>query len=355
VDFIFKDQYKMVYYDDFDDLDGLPRIKNMPDFRLSQQWRGQVNQKKKLSQSEMIASLIEQKDDVDEYEFTYDASRHEREWIVNSLGLFYEMQWFADILRLVKGGKEASVYHCLASSVSPVEGRFIAAKVYRPRRFRNLRKDHIYREGREDLDDSGNVIVKDKMLKAIRQRSEYGRRVMHTSWLEHEYKTMQILHAAGADIPKPYACGNNAILMDFIGDAEMAAPTLNTIDLDRVEARLLFDRVIHNIEILLTNERVHADLSAFNILYWEGEIMLIDFPQAISPIENHNAFMIFERDLRRICEYFIRQGVEVDYHDLAKKLWQTYSYRQMPEINLNMLDEEDEQDRAYWKRMKDDN
>jgi RIO kinase 1 len=345
----------MNYYDDFDDLEGLPRIKNMPDIRTSQPWRGPMKQKKKLSQSEIIASLKEQKDDVGEYEFTYDASCHEREWIVNSLGLFYEMQWFADILRLVKGGKEASVYQCLASSVSPVEGRFIAAKVYRPRRFRNLRKDHIYREGREDLDDSGNVIVKDKILKAIRRRSDYGRRVMHTSWLEHEYKTMQILHAAGADIPKPYASGNNAILMDFIGDAEMAAPTLNTVDLDRVEARSLFERVVYNIEILLANERVHADLSAFNILYWEGEIMLIDFPQAISPIENHNAFMIFERDLRRICEYFIRQGVEVDYHDLAKKLWGTYNYRQMPEFNLNMLDEEDEQDRVYWQRIKDDN
>ena len=345
----------MNYYDDFDDLEGLPRIKNMPDIRISQPWRGPVKRKRKLSQSEMIASLKEQKDDVGEYEFTYDASRHEREWIVNSLGLFYEMQWFADILRLVKGGKEASVYQCLASSVSPVKGRFIAAKVYRPRRFRNLRKDHIYREGREDLDDSGNVIVKDKMLKAIRKRSDFGRKVMHTSWLEHEYKTMQILHAAGADIPKPYASGKNAILMDYIGDEEMASPTLNSVDLDRAEARLLFERLVHNIEIFLANELVHADLSAFNILYWEGEIMLIDFPQAISPIENHNAFMIFERDLRRICEYFIRQGVEVDYYDLAKKLWQTYDYRQMPEIDLNMLDEEDEQDRVYWQRIKDAN
>jgi len=344
----------MDYYDDFDDLDGLPRIKNMPQNQPSHQRRRHEKYKKQLSQSEMLASLIEQKDYVGDYEFTYDASRHEREWIVNSLGLFYEMQWFADILRLVKGGKEASVYQCLASTVSPVESRFIAAKVYRPRRFRNLRQDHIYREGREELDESGNVIIKEKMLNAIRHRSEYGRNLMHTSWLEHEYKTMQILHAAGADIPKPYASGKNAILMDFIGNAEMAAPTLNTIDLDPVEARLLFERVVYNIEVLLKNERVHADLSAFNILYWEGEIMLIDFPQAISPNENQNAYMIFERDLRRICEYFVRQGVEVVYQDLAKKLWQTYNYRQMPEFNLNMLDEEDELDRAFWYRIKDD-
>jgi RIO kinase 1 len=350
--FIIKDQ-KMELFEDFDEIEGLPRIKNMPDIRPRSPWRDPINKRKKTSQSDIQASLKGQKDEVGDYAFTYDASRHEREWIVNSLGLFYEMQWFADILRLVKGGKEASVYQCLTSSDSPVNGRFVAAKVYRPRRFRNLRNDYIYREGREYLNDAGNPIIRDKKLKAVNQRSAYGRQVMHTSWLEHEYKTLQILHAAGADVPKPYASGTNAILMDFIGDAEMAAPTLNQVDLDQAEAHLLFERVLDNIEIMLANERVHADLSAFNILYWGGEIMLIDFPQAISPLENQNAFLIFERDLRRVCEYFIRQGVVVDYRDLAVKLWRKYKYRRTPEFNLGLLDEEDEGDRAYWDKTKD--
>ena len=344
----------MELYDDLENLEDLPRIKNMPEVRSPQPWRVRPKIQKKLSQSEILATLKEQNDEVGDYSFTYKASRHEREWIVNSLGLFYELQWFSDVLRLVKGGKEASVYQCIASSNSPVDGKFIAAKVYRPRRFRNLRKDHIYREGRDEVDASGNVIIDGGMLKAIRQRSVYGRHIMHTSWLEHEFKTMQLLYAAGADVPKPYTSGNNAILMEFIGNAEIAAPTLNTIDLDRVEANILFERIIFNVEIMLANERVHADLSAFNILYWDGEIILIDFPQAISPIENQNAFSIFERDLRRICEYFIRQGVIVDYQELARKLWQTYEYRRMPKIDLSLLDGEDEQDRAYWDQLKNE-
>ena len=344
----------MELYDDFDDLEGLPRIKNMPVDRPIQSWRARPKLRKKISQAEILASLKEQSDEAGDYSFTYDASRHEREWIINSLGLFYEMQWFADILRIVKGGKEASVYQCLASSNSPVDGEFIAAKVYRPRRFRNLRKDYIYREGRAELDGSGNTIIDEGKLKAIHQRSSYGRQVMHTSWLEHEYKTMQLLYSAGADVPKPFASGNNAILMQFIGDAEMAAPTLNTVDLDRAEANLLFERVVHNVELMLASERVHADLSAFNILYWEGKIMLIDFPQAISPSENQNAYLIFKRDIQRMCEYFIRQGVIVDYQDLARKLWKVHKYKKLPKIDLNMLDVEDEQDRAYWDKMRDD-
>ncbi|NIT56687.1 MAG: serine protein kinase RIO, partial [Aliifodinibius sp.] len=76
------------------------------------------------------------------------------------------------------------------------------------------------------------------------------------------------------------------------------------VDLERDEAQLLFDRVIHNVELMLKHNRVHADLSAYNILYWEGEIILIDFPQAISPVNNQSAYLIFKRDMLRICEYF---------------------------------------------------
>ena len=344
----------MELFEDFDDLESLPRIKNMPETRPRLPWKDSTSKRKKMSQAEIQASLEEQKDEVSDYDFTYVASRHEREWIVNSLGLFYEMQWFTDILRLVKGGKEASVYQCSASPTSSVEGKFLAAKVYRPRRFRNLKNDYIYREGREYLNDAGNPIVREKKLKAIHQRSSYGRQVMHTSWLEHEYQTLQILYEAGADVPKPYASGSNAILMEFVGEADMAAPTLSQVDLDQIEARLLFERVLHNIEIMLSNERVHADLSAFNILYWEGDIVLIDFPQSISPLENQNAFLIFERDLRRVCEYFIRQGIEADYRDLVDKLWSRYKYRRIPVFNIDVLDEEDEGDRSFWEKMKDD-
>jgi RIO kinase 1 len=133
----------------------------------------------------------------------------------------------------------------------------------------------------------------------------------------------------------------------------MAAPTLSQVSLDRVEAQSLFERVIHNIEIMLKHERVHADLSAYNILYWEGEISLIDFPQAISPFNNQSAYLIFKRDVRRICEYFERQGIITDYEALAESLWQKNKYPKIPEFSLGVLDDDDEGDRAYWENIKD--
>src|SRR5512139_2383444 len=96
-------------------------------------------------------------DGIDSARLTYKASRHERLWIVESLGNFYDLQWLTDVLRLVKGGKEASVYQCAADP--QIAAEFIAAKIYRPRMFRSLKNDYLYREGRANLDDAGLVIL----------------------------------------------------------------------------------------------------------------------------------------------------------------------------------------------------
>jgi RIO kinase 1 len=285
----------------------------------------------------------------DELNFSYNASRHEREWIINSLGGFYDQQWFDDVLLLLKGGKEASVYQCLANDTTGTD--YLAAKIYRPRRFRNLKNDHLYREGRVRLDEDGNEIINGGMHHAMNVRSAYGLQLLHTSWIEHEYQALQILHAAGARVPVPYARGDNAVLMEYIGGANMAAPTLNTIDLERDEASQIFECVIKEIEIMLAHDCIHADLSAYNILYWDGEITLIDFPQAIHPAENRNAFRIFERDVTRICEYFNRQGLQADARRIAKDMWTAYNHRLTPDVHPGLLDGDDEADRAYWQKL----
>src|SRR3972149_3978522 len=97
----------------------------------------------------------------------------------------------------------------------------------------------------------------------------------------------------------------------------MAAPTLNTVELDLDEAKSLFDRVVRNIDLLLAHDRMHGDLSAFNILYWDGDITLIDFPQVVSPEVNPLAYRIFERDVTRICDYFAGQGIHANPRHLA--------------------------------------
>jgi RIO kinase 1 len=161
----------------------------------------------------------------------------------------------------------------------------------------------------------------------MQKKTEFGRELLHQSWIAYEFTTMQTLHAAGADVPEPYAMAHNAILMDYIGDPGVSAPTLNEVSLDRTEAGRLFDRTIRNIDMFLANERIHGDLSAYNILYWEGEIILIDFPQVVSPGSNRHAYEIFERDVMRVCEYFSVQGIRADAGRLAMDLWASRGFR----------------------------
>jgi len=284
------------------------------------------------------------------FKMTYKAARHEAVWLEQSLEDFFLQKWFSDVLRMVKGGKEASVYLCEGNSTTGVD--YLAAKVYRPRRFRNLKNDGLYREGRSNLDESGRNITNHGMLHAIHKRTEYGRELLHTSWLEHEFKTLTTLYEAGADVPRPFASSANAILMSYYGDEVIGAPTLNDVDLKAGEARGLFERVLHNIDLMLSHGRIHGDLSAFNILYWDGDIVLIDFPQAVNPDENRSAYKIFERDVVRVCEYFQRQGVRSNPRQLAAETWERHAQRFVPLVDPKALDEDREDERDIWEALK---
>jgi RIO kinase 1 len=70
---------------------------------------------------------------------------------------------------------------------------------------------------------------------------------------------------------------------------------------------------------------IHGDLSAYNILYWEGRITLIDFPQVTYVATNRNARAIFERDVKRVCDYFLAQGVQAQPSQITAELWADYA------------------------------
>lgn len=248
----------------------------------------------------------------------------EHQWIVDALSSFYYDKLLDDVLRVVKGGKEASVYVCSANPSTGVD--LLAAKIYRPRMFRNLKNDAMYREGRGIIGEEGKTIkARDQRVRrAVHQSTRFGQELRIGSWIGHEFETLKLLHEAGADIPQPYACGNNAIVMEYLGDEANPAPTLNHVALEAHEVRPLFERVMRNIELMLMQHRVHADLSAYNILYWDGEIKIIDFPQAVDPRENSHARTLLARDVERVCQYFARAGVRSDPNALARDLWRRY-------------------------------
>ncbi|MEW5939719.1 MAG: RIO1 family regulatory kinase/ATPase [Chloroflexota bacterium] len=284
----------------------------------------------------------------EKFQFTYKAARFEEAWLLDSLNNLKEHLWISDVLRKAKAGKEASVYLCQPGPAAR-DSEFVAAKVYRPRMLRNLKNDQQYRDGRIDLDAEGKRVHREADLHAIAKRSAYGEELRHQSWIAYEFQAMEALFAAGADLPRPYARDGNAIVMDFVGDALGSAPALSEVRLDAGEARPLFERVIRNIEILLAHGYVHGDLSAYNILYWEGCVMLIDFPQIVSPKNNRRAFDLFARDVTRVCDYFAKQGVASNPARLARDLWAERGYTEREPLHPRDLDPDDPKDREAWQ------
>lgn len=255
----------------------------------------------------------------DPFEPTFTGSRQERKYIRESLGEFYEDRLFTDVLYRVQGGKEANVY-CLKAN--PKLGRkLIAAKVFRPRMFRAMRNDSFYKIGRGIMDGEGKRVFDSRSMRALARGTAYGKRLDTFSWVMHEFRLLEELHEAGADVPKPIATAANAILMEFIGDEDGPAPILSSIALDPAEASPLFDRILRSVEAMLDCYRVHGDLSAYNVMYRGGDPVIIDFPQAIDAHRHPNAFMVFARDIDRLCRYFARQGVETDPVGLAHEMW----------------------------------
>lgn len=245
----------------------------------------------------------------------------ERAWIIRHLGRFYENQLIVDVVRRVKAGKEATVYLCAAH---PSTGRtWIAAKLYRERSLRSSKNVGQYQQGRGLLDEDGNAAEGRswRMDKAVDKKSKRGRAAVETSWLLHELTLLQTLHAQGGDVPEPIEHGEHALLMEFIGDDADAAPTLNDVVLEPEEARKAFERVIFNVELLLAQGWVHGDLSAYNILYHRGRVILIDFPQVADCRANPRARGLFERDIERVSQYFESVGWSTNPRQLARDLW----------------------------------
>lgn len=278
----------------------------------------------KKDESEILAEIADTSALEADFKTTYRPSHYEEGWLISSLRTFYTQGIITDVLGVVKGGKEANVYLCEAH---PTTGEdYVAAKVYRPRRFRNMKDDTMYREGRTPIGVDGKKIRENdrRAIRAIEKRSAYGTLVEHTSWLMHEYNTLEVLYRQGGAVPRPLGSGENALLMTYVGDAGEPAPTLNEIHLDEDEAEPLFDEVMRNIKLMLAKGFVHGDLSAYNILYWQGNVTLIDFPQVIDAHNNSNVERILKRDIVRVCDYFQRFGVGCDGEALGQALWEDY-------------------------------
>src|SRR5438046_9089528 len=104
--------------------------------------------------------------------------------------------------------------------------------------------------------------------------------------------------------------------MRFLGEGQKA-PLLKEAVLDEPEQ--VAEQAIAIVEKLLRAFIIHGDLSEYNLVYHDGRLFVIDFPQAVDLSSRVDRSAKFEsgkdlllRDLRNLERCFSRFGVELD-------------------------------------------
>jgi RIO kinase 1 len=74
----------------------------------------------------------------------------------------------------------------------------------------------------------------------------------------------------------------------------------------------VWDELVEEIALMLAAERVHGDLSAYNVLWWRERAVLIDFSQTVEIVTHPAARELLVRDITSLATYFRRRGVAID-------------------------------------------
>ena len=148
--------------------------------------------------------------------------------------------------------------------------------------------------------------------RAMRKNTRFGQEVRHRRWIANEWSNLERLYEAGVTVPPPVEMTSGGYLMAFIGDDYVAAPRLESADLDRRTAARVWDDLLRELRLMLDANLVHGDLSAFNVLWWRERAVLIDFSQSVEVITHPAAYDLIRRDIASLAGYFTRRGVRID-------------------------------------------
>ena len=230
---------------------------------------------------------------------------------------------YEDIPRgTLKSGKEAEVF--LVERRFASGPRLIAHKRYRPRYpakgelrekgFSNstsYRGDAVYKAG---------WFLPSRDKKAVMGGSRYGHELAARLWPAQEWETLHRCWEAGVTVPYPVEPTDHGLMMAYIGDESQAAPKLAEARLSGTELVSAWQQLLENVRALTTAGLVHADLSAYNLLWWQDRLVIIDVPQAVEFTTNTDAFELLHRDLANVADWFGRRGVAVDVEEVYAEL-----------------------------------
>jgi RIO kinase 1 len=185
----------------------------------------------------------------------------------------------------ISTGKEANVYEALG------EDGDIAVKIYRINAsdFQHMRD---YLDGDPRFEGIGNDKAK-----------------IVLAWTRKEFANLERARAAGVRVPKPIAVERNVLVMELVGLVEERARRLAEVRVENPETA--YEVVREYMRRLYGAGLVHGDLSEYNLIIHDGELVVIDLGQAVT-VHHRNADDFLRRDCRNVAAFFTRQGLGTD-------------------------------------------
>jgi len=199
-------------------------------------------------------------------------------------------KYFNEVEFVISTGKEGNVFRCIAGK------NFYALK--------------IYKIETSDFKHMSDYIVGDERFKDVRK----DKFEIVKAWTKKEFRNLEELSRARVRVPLPIAFKRNCLVMEFIGTKDgVASPRAKEKPFTDMAEK--YELVCKYMAKMVKTKLVHADLSEYNILNKDEELVIIDVGQAVSTL-HPKAEEFFERDVRNMSRWFSKYGVDTNYEKM---------------------------------------
>ncbi|HYA11009.1 MAG TPA: serine protein kinase RIO [Thermoplasmata archaeon] len=130
------------------------------------------------------------------------------------------------------------------------------------------------------------------------------------AWTRREHTILGRLAEAGVRAPRPLGHYRNVLVMEYIGNVDGAAPRLKDVPID--DPAGLYEQLVREFgRMIRVAKLVHGDLSPYNTLYHDGEVVIIDVAQSVRS-DHPEARRLLERDVMNFSRFLSRLGHPVE-------------------------------------------
>jgi len=191
---------------------------------------------------------------------------------------------------VISSGKESKVYYGYDKKGNP-----LAIKIYLISSAEFRKSIHKY-------------ILGDPRFEGLKPKDM---RSLILAWARKEFKNLVRMYESGVKVPKPLACLNNVLVMEFLGEDRMRYPLLVEAygELTENELQHIYELILNELEKIVCKARlIHGDLSEYNIIVKPDlDIAIIDVSQAVD-INHPNAPEFLKRDIENIHRFFSKEA-----------------------------------------------